>query len=191
MFSLFEKKMILRKFFIVFLLFALFLSSQNIFLGYSSGEFDKIATVEWVIDGDTFRTDENEKVRLADINTPEENAPGYWEATNYMISTVKNKVVFLDIDDKYIYDDQGDGTRLVSVVYVDYNQTHYLNVNKALLENDLAVIWEHDNEFNPYTWTLFVSKNSIPEFSSLVVVPIFIIMSAVILISRNFLRKNC
>ena len=174
----------------VFLLFVLLFSSQNIFLAYSSGEFDRIATVEWVIDGDTFRTVDDERIRLADINTPEINSSGYWEATDYMISTVKNKVVFLDIDDKYIYDDQGDGSRLVCVVYVDYNQTHYLNVNKALLENELAVIWEHDNEFNPYNWNLFVSKNSIPEFSSWVVLPVFLIISAVVLISRNFLRKN-
>ncbi|MBT8171458.1 hypothetical protein KJN74_01110, partial [Candidatus Bathyarchaeota archaeon] len=88
------------------------------------------------------------------------------------ISTVKNKVVFLDIDDKYTYDDEGQGTRLVCVVYVEYNQTHYLNVNKALLENNLAVIWEHDNEFNPFTWALYISKNDIPELSAWVILPL-------------------
>ena len=146
--------------------------SQTVQLAYSSGEFDKTAVVEWVIDGDTFRTDVDETIRLADINTPEIGESGYWEATNYMISIVKNKDVFLDIDDKFTYDDEGKGTRLVCVVYVDYNETHYLNVNKALIENGLAVTWDHDNQFNPSTWNLFVLKSEIPEFPSCTILPL-------------------
>jgi len=178
----------LRKHIIVFHLFIM-LFSQNIFSAYSFGEFDKIATVEWAYDGDTFRTIDDEDIRLADINTPEENAAGYWEATNYMISTIKNKTVFLDIDDKYIYDNEGKGTRLVCVVYLDYNQTHYLNVNKALLETDLAIIWEHDNEFNPYTWNLFVPKNDIPEFPSWIILPLFLAATlSVVLIKKKLIH---
>jgi micrococcal nuclease len=178
----------LRKHIIVFLLFIM-LFSQNIFSAYSFGEFDKIATVEWVYDGDTFRTTDDESIRLADIDTPEINESGYQEATNYMISIIKNKAVFLDIDDKYVYDDEGKGSRLVCVVYVDYNQTHYLNVNKALLESDLAVIWEHDNEFNPYTWTLYVSKNDIPEFPSWIILPIFLVFTfSVIVIKKKLIQ---
>ena len=178
------RKMILRDCIVVFLLFVL-LFSQNISLAYSSCEFDKTATVEWVYDGDTFRTDDGDDIRLADINTPEINFSGYWEATNYMISTVKNRVVFLDVDDKYIYDKNGDGTRFVCVVYLDYNQTHYMNVNKALLENELAVIWEHDNEFNPYTWTLFVEKTTIPEFPSWFMIALFLTTTVTIIIYKK------
>ena len=123
-------------------LLVLFFSHNVLLVCCSSGEFDKIAVVEWVYDGDTFRTDDDESIRLADIDTPEEeeNVTSYWESKSYMISTVYDKIVYLDIDDKYTYDNEGQGTRLVCVVYVEYNQTHYLNVNKALLENNLAVI---------------------------------------------------
>lgn len=171
--------------------FLLLLFSTNIlFVWGSSGEFDKLAYVKWVIDGDTFRTEDNDSIRLADINTPEENQTGYWEATNFMISTVKNKVIFLDIDDKYIYDDEGQGTRLVCVVYTEYNQTHYLNVNKALLENNLAVIWEHDNEFNPYKWTLYISKNDIPEFNTEIILPLFLTVTLSMLIIKKKMVRN-
>ena len=174
---------------IFFLVILVLLILLSIPIGYCSGEFDKVAVVEWIVDGDTFDTSEGDRIRLADINTPEINASGYWEATNYMISTVKNKVVFLDIDDKYTYDNEGQGTRLVCVVYVEYNQTHYLNVNKALLENNLAVIWEHDNQFNPYTWTIFVSMSAIPEFPSWLLLPLFIISTLVVIMVRKKIRK--
>ena len=180
---------IMRKYVFFLLLFLFF--SQNILLVHcSSGEFDKIAVVEWVIDGDTFDTSEGDRIRLADINTPEENNSGYWEATNYMISTIKNKSVYLDIDDKYTYDQEGRGDRLVCVVYVEYNQTHYLNVNKALLENNLAVIWEHDNQFNPYTWDLFVLKSTIPEFPSQIILTLCIITTLLIIIYKRKLMVD-
>jgi hypothetical protein len=40
--------------------------------------------------------------------------------------------------------------RLVCEVYADNNETHYLNVNKPLIENGLAEIEDFDNEFDPY-----------------------------------------
>ncbi|MBN1784295.1 MAG: thermonuclease family protein [Candidatus Bathyarchaeota archaeon] len=183
-------KMMFRKCLIPFMLLIVFFS-QNVQLAYSFGEFDKTAVVEWVIDGDTFRTDIDETIRLADINTPEIDESGYWEATNYMISTVKNKDVFLDIDDKYTYDDEGQGPRLVCVVYVDYNQTHYLNVNKALIENGLAVTWDHDNQFNPSKWNLFVLKSEIPEFPSWTILP-FVLMATFsgIIIKKRLISKS-
>ncbi len=177
----------MKKSFLVVLLLLVLFTHEILLVGCSSGEFDKVATVEWVYDGDTFRTSDDENIRLADINTPEENASGYWDATNYLISTIKNKVVFLDIDDIYTYDYEGEGSRLVCVVYCEYNQTHYLNVNKALLENDLAVIWDHNNEFNPNTWSLYVSKNDIPEFPSWIIMPILIIATLSIIL----IRKGC
>jgi len=159
--------------------------SHNILSVYcSTGEIDKIAIVAWVQDGDTFRTEDDEWIRLADINCSEKNQPGYLEATNYMISTVKNKTVFLDIDDKYTYDEKdgekGKGDRLVCVVYVDHNETHYLNVNKALLVEGHAEITNYDNEFNPYSWSLYVSKENIPEFTSGTILLLFFLVATLL-----------
>jgi len=69
--------------------------------------------------------------------------------------------VYLDIDDIYQTDLYG---RLVCVVYARYNSTHYINVNKALLVANVAVIGDYHNEFSPYSWSLYVSKNAVPEY---------------------------
>lgn len=42
------------------------------------------------------------------------------------------------------------------LVYVRYNKTHLLNVNKWLIDNGYAVISDYVNEFNPYTWKLYI-----------------------------------
>ncbi len=36
------------------------------------------------------------------------------------------------------------------------DKTHLLNVNKWLVDNGYAIIVDHPNEFNPYTWKLHV-----------------------------------
>lgn len=93
------------------------------------------------------------RVRLADIDCPDQGEAGCQEAKDYISSLIYNKHVYLDIDDVYgtdIYD------RTVGVVYVRYNSTHLLNVNKDLLVHGYATIWNFDNEFNPYGWDLFV-----------------------------------
>ena len=60
--------------------------------------------------------------------------------------------MFLDID--------GEGStsfgRLICVVYVTYNSTHVLNVNKAMVDMGRAVVDDFtNNEFNPSTWTTY------------------------------------
>jgi len=122
----------------------------------STLEIDRVAVVTTVFDGDTFVIDNNESIRFADVNTPERDQVGYQEAKDYVAGLVEGKTVYLDIDDKYTTDTTG--TRLVAVIYVSYNSTHYLNLNKALLQNHYATIWDHDNEFNPANWNLFESK---------------------------------
>ena len=117
---------------------------------------DRVAVVITVFDGDTFVIDNNESIRFADVNTPEREQVGYQEAKDYVAGLVEGKTVYLDIDDKYTTDTSGN--RLVAVIYVSYNSTHYLNLNKALLQNHYATIWDHDNEFNPANWNLFESK---------------------------------
>jgi len=67
-----------------------------------------------------------------------------------------NRKVYLDIDDLYVMDRYN---RLICLVFVDYNSTHVLNVNKWLLENGYAEISDYPNEFNPNTWKLYYEKS--------------------------------
>ncbi len=117
-------------------------------------EIDTTDTVSRVIDGDTFDTPIEGRVRLADIDTPERGEPGADEATDYLKSLILNEEVHLDIDDIY---ETGPYGRLISVVYVRHDATRLLNVNKALLNEGHAEITDFPNEFDPYTWTLYVS----------------------------------
>ena len=57
----------------------------------SSGEIDETTVVSWVTDGDTFNTTSGERIRLADINAPEQGESGYYEARDLLISLVYNK----------------------------------------------------------------------------------------------------
>ena len=141
-------------------------------------EIDAITVVSRVIDGDTFDTTSEGRIRLADVNAPENGESGYYEAKQCLEDLIDGKTVVLDIDDIYQNDSYG---RLVCVVYVKHNTTHYINVNKALLVEGVAVIDDYDNEFDPYTWTLYVHENTIPEFTSLLVLPLFIIVAIFII----------
>jgi len=118
-------------------------------------EVDLIATVYKVVDGDTFDAFPSGRVRLADINAPELNEAGGQEAKNALTNLVLNKKVYLDVDDLYVMDKYN---RLICVVFVDYNSTHVLNVNKWLVENGYVQITDYGNEFNPNTWTLYSRK---------------------------------
>ena len=126
----------------------------------SSMETDKTTVVSRVIDGDTFDTTSGDRIRLADVDAPEKGESGYYDAKNFLIGLVYDKTVYLDIDDIYRTDKYG---RLVCVVYVDYNSTHFKNVNEALLVEGYAVIWNFYNEFNPSTWSLYYPKEESPE----------------------------
>ena len=143
----------------------------------SSGEIDGVAVVTSVHDGDTFYLDKyfngTNTVRFADINAAELGQPGSYEARDFLDSLVYNKVVYLDIDQypngTYRLDPYG---RLICVVYIEHNSTHYENVNEALLEAHHVVISDYPNEFDPSTWTLYVSKQDlIPEFPSFLIFP--------------------
>ena len=60
--------------------------------------------------------------------------------------------MYLDIDDK----GSTSFGRLICVVYVRYNLTHVLNVNKAMVDRGRAVVDDFtNNEFNPSTWTTY------------------------------------
>jgi len=132
----------------------------------------------WVEDGDTFRMDSGDWVRLADVDAPEDAEEGYYESKYFLFELVHNKTVYLDIDDISRTDNYG---RLVCVVYVDINSTHVMNVNKALLVNEHAVIWNFtNNEFDPYTWSLHCLIEAIPEFPLFTILPLFMIATSLL-----------
>lgn len=58
----------------------------------------ELAFVIEVIDGDTIKLKNNQKVRLLGINTPEKGEKYYKEATVYLKSLVENKEVILEKD---------------------------------------------------------------------------------------------
>ncbi len=131
----------------------LFVTLVNVSGTSGSGwEIDEVGTVTRVVDGDTFDATPVGRVRLADINTPEVGQLGAREATDHLSSLIRNRVVYLDVDDLYGSDVYG---RVVAVVYVRHNATHLINVNEALLEAGLAAVADFPNEFNPETWTLY------------------------------------
>ncbi|TFG09768.1 MAG: hypothetical protein EU535_08790 [Promethearchaeota archaeon] len=115
-------------------------------------EVDGSGEVTYVVDGDTLDVNSVGRIRLADIDTPEMDEAGGTEARIYLTTLVYSLMVYVDIDDIYGTDPYG---RIVAVIYVQHNSTHVLNVNKALLVSGHAVIWNFDNEFNPYTWNLY------------------------------------
>ena len=131
----------------------LFLTFNSLPLKSFAFEVDRTGTVSNIVDGDTIDVSSVGRIRLADIDTPEQGEPGYDAATNFISSLIYQKTVYIDVDDVYGTDDYG---RIVAVVYVYHDADHLKNVNKALLNSGHAVIWNFDNEFNPYTWTLLV-----------------------------------
>jgi len=156
-----------KRIFLLPILVALILCFSPAVQSSYSGEIDMTTVVSWVIDGDTFDVTSGDRIRLADVDTPEYYEEGYDEARDFLISLAQCKTVYLDIDDIHRTDIYG---RLVCVVYVDYNSTHLMNVNKALLEEGFAVVTDYDNEFSPDTWSLYCSIEMIPEFSTDIII---------------------
>lgn len=56
------------------------------------------AYVTEVIDGDTFKVNNNQKVRLIGLNAPEKNEKYYKESTNYLRNLAEDKEVILEKD---------------------------------------------------------------------------------------------
>jgi micrococcal nuclease len=129
-------------------LFLFFISTVN-------GEVDETKITIEVVDGDTFYTSSFESVRLANIDAPESNEPGYIEATNYLANLIEAKTVYLDIDDLYGTDPFD---RLVCVVYIEFDDNHFMNVNQALVESGFVIIRDYYNEFSPYSWSLLTPR---------------------------------
>ena len=124
----------------------------------TSISIDKTATILTIIDGSSFIINSGETVKLAGIDTPQLGQQGYSAAKNYLTNIAQSKTVFLDIDNITPTDQYG---RLMSVAYIEYNSTHYENVNMAMIVNNYAIpISLNNSEFNPSSWSWFVPKDT-------------------------------
>jgi len=110
--------------------------------------------------GDTFYVSGlPERVRLADVDAPELSTAEGQRAKAALEALLLGRRVCLDIDDLYKTDRYG---RFVAVAYLDYNETHWLNVNQWLVERGYAAYVDYLNEFHP-PWPLYVSKVAAPK----------------------------
>lgn len=115
-------------------------------------EINDEGTVTYIVDGDTYDIGAD-RIRLADVDTLEKGESGYQAAKDHLNSLIYNKKVYLDIDDKY---GTGPYGCIIAVTYVRYNSTHLLNVNEDLLIYGYAIVANYDNEFDPYSWSLYI-----------------------------------
>jgi hypothetical protein len=177
--------MILKKLKIMFYSVVLIIITPRvdlILVNTFSIEIDEISIATYIVDGDTFDIATGHRIRLADVDTPETYEVGFREASQFLSYLIYNKRIYLDIDDVYVYDIGGE--RLVCLVYIDFNSTHYLNVNKALLVSNHARLSNYENEFNPMTWTQFMSKLNLADQLKLLAVSLGIGIAATFVISR-------
>jgi|RhiMetdeSRZDD1v2_1073273.scaffolds.fasta_scaffold828257_2 endonuclease YncB( thermonuclease family) len=113
--------------------------------GQENIEFEGI--VNYVVDGDTLDINDN-RIRLSLINTPERGQEGYLEAKDFVKDLCLNKKGEVDIDDGQRRGDRYG--REVGVVFCDG-----INLNKALMENHLAVVYSEYcdiSEFSKEEW---------------------------------------
>ena len=121
-------------------------------MAFCSFEIDETSYVTEIIDGDSFKI-QGDEVRLADVSCPEYYQPGGSEATQKLTDLINERYIYLDTDQQSGRDPYG---RLVAVVYVEFNSTHLLNVNAAMWSLGYAEVTDYtNNEFDPYTWTLY------------------------------------
>ena len=150
----------------IFCIFLIILICSFNSLVFGFTEINKTTVVTSVINEVTFETETQEIFKLADIEatcTDIENSTGFITAKSLLSSLVLGKTVYLDIDSFYITDNYGTGNRTVCVVYIDFNSTHYLNVNQVLVKQRLVAIKDAENDFNPNNWTHYVAKPIEPK----------------------------
>ncbi len=111
-------------------------------------------TVSRVIDGDTLdvltREGDTITIRLALIDAPERNEPGFNEAKNFITEQCLNKNSEVDPDNS-----QGlTYGRTVAVVYCEG-----VNVNEAILDNNLADIYQSFCDVSEFADTNWVQEH--------------------------------
>lgn len=124
---------------------------------------EAIGRVITVLSGDSFgieiknpdpRTVAFDRVKLADVESPSTIIPEGKSAKKYTASILKNKTVYLDIDDNSA-GGRNDVGQLVCVVYLmDSNSRPvWPPFNRILVESGNAIVNDDkNNEFNATTW---------------------------------------
>jgi len=117
--------------------------SFYLFIGYDSGDSEINAKegVAEVIDGDTFRLDSGEVVRLICVDTPEKGKAGYEEAKTFLEGLLLNNEIRLesDVDDKDSYG------RLLRYVYVT-GVNGEVFVNKEIVSGGFGSVFRYGND---------------------------------------------
>ena len=147
-----------RDFIFFLVLFALF---KGIIVAYSYPfDLDKTSNATTIWDGDSFNITDDE-IRLADIDAPDYGDDGYEDARDYLTDLIQGVTLYID------FDEFPNGTarrgyygRLICVVYIDYDENHYLNINQDLLEKGYVNLKNYTNNFQPSDWTRLVPKSS-------------------------------
>jgi endonuclease YncB( thermonuclease family) len=129
----------------------------------SSAPDEAIGRVVTVVSGDSFgieikvadpRANQIDSVRLADIESPSTVYPEGKTAKKFAVSLLKNKTVFLDIDDNAT-GGRNEFNQLVCVAYLMDNQSRpvWPSVNRILVDSGYATLKDDlNNEFNSTTW---------------------------------------
>ncbi|MFH1821313.1 MAG: thermonuclease family protein [Methanobacteriota archaeon] len=155
----------LRKYALVLAFVALAFSVAAIFnLGFISTPdqqpqnqpiIERTAMVNYVVDGDTIRIDDDEKVRLVGVDTPELDSSDIEEkmraerAKEFVENLCLSDKVGLNVDDLEPRDRYG---RTLAVVYVEIDNV-WTNINAELLRLGFAeILYIPPSEFNPYKW---------------------------------------
>lgn len=124
------KKILLFTVFSLLTLFILYFLNFSIsYFFISSLEFKKVS---FIIDGDTFKTENSEKIRLIGIDAPEKGEKCYEESRKKLKELIDGKIVRVEKDKK----DKDDYGRLLRYVFI--NETF---VNLVLVKEGYAYVF--------------------------------------------------
>jgi micrococcal nuclease len=126
-----------KRILVVIVLFIIIAGAYLIFKEFTPNS-DGIFEVSQIIDGDTIRLSNGEKVRLIGINAPEQGQPFYNEATEKLRELIGDEPVTLEKD----VDDEDQYGRLLRYIYV--NETF---VNVEMVRQGFAISYP----FSPNT----------------------------------------
>ena len=111
--------------------------SGIIYYNYISIPNAQKITINRVIDGDTIELENNLKVRLKGINTPEKNMPKFQEAKQFLELQTKNKETSLTYTETDRYG------RILGYIFTE-NQ----NINEQILKQGLAHLYYYEKDSN-------------------------------------------
>jgi endonuclease YncB( thermonuclease family) len=129
----------------------------------SSAPDEAVGRIVAVVSGDSFgielqitdpRANPIDSVKLADIESPSTIFPEGKAAKKYATSLLKNKTVYLDIDDS-VASGRNEFNQLMCVVYLmdDQSRPVWPPVNRILVDSGYATLKDDPkNEFNSTTW---------------------------------------